>query len=232
MKKHVLKITGILLILIGSVLLILPLVSNYFLKDYTKKVFNYSNELDANTLQGNLINESAYDFNLIDYISASETLVELRKSKINYNQIIGQLVIPSLKMNLTLFNGINTANLYAGVSTMKPNQIMGQKNYAIAGHAVNSKGVLFTDLLKIKMGAIVKVTDKSEIFEYQIYAIDVVLDTAVHLITDEIAYKKGGPIISLMTCYHSYNPDKRFFAFGELINIYPYSRKSMEESTE
>lgn len=232
MRRNILKITGIVLIVIGLVLLILPVVSEFYLKNYSDRLNHYTDELDQRDLKDNLSSDATYDFDLVDFISVSGTFVEIRKSKINYNQIIGQIVIPSLKTNLTLFNGINSANLYAGVSTVKPKQVMGERNYAIAGHSTSRPGVLLTELLKIKVGAIVRITDKEMIYEYQIYETKVVPDTAVHLITDKIAEEKGGPIISLMSCFHYYNPDKRFFAFGELIDVYPYSKTLMEKAEE
>lgn len=231
MKKRLLNVIGITLIISGLVLLAIPSLTSYWLKSHTQDLNDYTEELSYQDLQENFLNLADFDLEAIDFITPSKTFSQIRKTKINYNQIIGQLVIPSLKLNLTMFNGINNANLFAGVATMKANQIMGERNFALAGHTTLSKGALFTDLYKIQTGSIVRISDKQTIYLYKIYQTAVVSVYDSYLIEDEEAKKHGSPIISLMSCYQ-HNQSKRFFAFGELIETLPYTKYALEKPQE
>lgn len=103
---------------------------------------------------------------------------------------------------------------------MRPNIVMGKGNYSLAGHYMKDNQ-LFGGLLNIEEGTIVKITNKKIIYEYKIYDTQIVADTALYMLNDDRAEKRGKPIISLMTCYYTSN-GKRFFALGELVNEYPY----------
>lgn len=50
---------------------------------------------------------------------------------------------------------------------------------------------------------------------------DLLFGSLMDMLSDDKANKRRKPIISLMTCYHSSNTGKRFFALGELVDEYP-----------
>jgi len=77
---------------------------------------------------------------------------------------------------------------------------MGEGNYTLAGHNNGDKKLLFGSLMDIKKGAIVRITDKTDIYEYKIYDTKVVDSTALDLLENAESDKVGKPIISLMTC--------------------------------
>lgn len=104
---------------------------------------------------------------------------------------------------------------------MSPEIQMGKGNYSLAGHYMKDN-LLFGSLLNIEIGTIVKITDKNKVYEYEIYDIEIVPDTAFYMLDQDRAKKRGKPIISLMTCYYTSKNGKRFFAMGELIDEYPY----------
>lgn len=217
---------GIIFIAIGVILAILPIFVNQNIEqqsiDSVKALENISHE----TLKANANAKAEFNFNDIQSISVTRNLA---KGKINYDQIIGQIVIPSLNINLSIFNGTTNENLLAGVTTLKPNQTMGQGNFALAGHYTNSSGVLLNKLLEIKEDAIIRITDKNTIYEYKVYKNEIVPATSIHLIEDQVSIEHKKPIISIMCCYYLDNPDKRFFVFGELINTYSYEKNLMEQ---
>lgn len=224
--NNIYLIVGIVFIAIGIVLAILPTFVNQNIEQQSIDSIKALENLSHEKLKENQNTKVDFNFNEIESISVTRNLA---KGKINYDQIIGQIVIPSLNINLSIFNGTTNDNLLAGVTTLKANQVMGQGNFALAGHYTTSKGVLLNRLLEIKEGAIIKITDKNTIYEYKVYKTDLVPATSLNLIEDNVTsdhQKKA--IISIMCCYYLDNPDKRFFVFGELVNSYTYEKNLME----
>ncbi len=93
---------------------------------------------------------------------------------------------------------------------MKEGQVMGKGNYSLAGHHMNNKALVFGGLIDIEKGSIIKLTNKTTVYEYKVYETLVVSDTQIDMVSDNIAKKKGKPVISLMTCYHSSRTGKKF----------------------
>ena len=109
---------------------------------------------------------------------------------------------------------------------MKPDQRMGAGNYAIAGHYMDKKDVLFGGLVDVKKGDIMRVTDKSTIYEYKVVALEKVPDSKLEMISNKRAEKYGKPIMSLMTCYYN-ETSYRYFVIGELERSYKYRTDDM-----
>lgn len=214
------------LIIIGLIVILIPSLTNYNLRSTSTKALNEMNTMKSNDLKENLENETNFDYSIIEDIGPGNTLI--KKEKVENDLIIGQLSVPSINLDIPIFKGINNTNLLAGVATMKENQNMGTGNYPIAGHYSKNKDILFGSLMDIKVDDLIKITDKNMIYEYVVYEANVVPDTAVYYIDDEISEKIGKPVVSLMTCYYSSKTGKRFFAMGKLNNSYPYERDLME----
>ena len=228
-KKKIPLILGILLITIGIVIIFLPNISKEQIKQQSKEIIKEVEEkTTVQELKENLETPTTFEFEEIKSIGLTETLQSITGTKVNYQQLIGQIVIPSIEINLPLFNGLTNNNLLAGVATMKPKQVMGEKNYTIAGHYVLGGNYLFSNLVDIKEGAIVRLTNKENIFEYKIYKTAKVPVSSLYLLEDREAEKHGSPIITLMSCYYYNNNDVRWFAFGELVDTYPYNKLEME----
>ncbi len=225
MKK---KIFGLLIILVGLILIFITPIMKLYINGKVDKTLDDFNELKQEEIADNNKEEGDFNFDNISEISPSKVL--LNPGAINKDLIIGQIVIPSLDMNLTIFKGLSENELFAGVGTMKAGQVMGEGNYSIAGHYAENN-TLFGDLTDIKIGDIVKITDKEKIYEYKIYNTEIVSPNEIGLIADNVAEERGNPIISLMNCYYEGKTftGNRFFAFGDLVGEKEYSEKDMIE---
>ena len=131
-------------------------------------------------------------------------------------------------MNLCIFKGTTNYNLLRGLGTMKPDDKMGKGNYTLAGHNNGDRKLLFGALMDIKKGAIVRITDKTNIYEYKIYETKVADSTSLELLENSEAEKVGKPIISLMTCDKGTWTSNRFFALGKFVKKYKYDKETME----
>lgn len=227
MKRKTRIVLSLILLVLGGILLLLPTLSDQLIKQEASNALRVFEEINTPDLQENAKRSVEFDFDAISSLNVQNTIqssifgsAELIEK--NKQDIIGQLIIEDIDVNLVLFNGLTDEKLLVGVSTMKANQVMGQGNYAIAGHYTPGHGVLFNLLPEIKNGAVVKLTDKETVYEYVIYKTEKVPATAIHFIEDQVSVDRGKPTISLMSCYYSGNTDVRWFAFGELLRSYPY----------
>ena len=227
MKRKTRITIGIILIVIGLVLLVIPQISVHLIREDQKKAVEVFQEIRQEELHEKAQREEvSFDFDAITSITvnqAQQNTIWGNEDVINtYRQdIVGQLIIESLDINLVIFNGINDAKLYVGVTTMKPGQVIGERNYSIAGHWSYNDGVLLSRLPDIEEGAIIKLVDQENTYEYKVYETALVLASDVHLIEDYMADNHGSPIVSLMSCWTSMHETHRWFAFGELINTIP-----------
>lgn len=218
MKKHL----SSLLIIVGAVLILSPVINKRLIKNLVSKTQVMAEEISPAQIEENEKEVAIYDFSAIDDVGITSTITE----NINFSNknVIGILTIEDLNIKLPILKGMTNSNLLTGVVTMSPDIVIGKGNYSLAGHYMKDKTLLFGSLMDIQIGNIVKITDKKNIYEYEIYDTKIVPDTSFYMIEDKMAEMRGEPIISLMTCYYTSKSGKRFFAQGELIKEYPYER--------
>lgn len=223
------KIIFLLLVVSGAILILLPTYSKMKLRDEVQTAVKVIEEVTPEELKENEEKEQPeeiFDFEQVDEISPTATFLDNRP--IDKSLLIGQLVIPSLDMNLCIFKGTTNYNLLRGLGTMKPDDKMGKGNYTLAGHNNGDRKLLFGALMDIKKGAIVRITDKTNIYEYKIYETKVADSTSLELLENSEAEKVGKPIISLMTCDKGTWTSNRFFALGKFVKKYKYDKETME----
>ena len=216
------KIIATILIIIGIILILTPFLTEQIIKYYNKNIS--TDGISMEDIEANDKSEGEFDFSSVEDVDIKSII----NGTMNFdkNLVVGVLIIPDLNINLPILKGLNDSNLMVGAATMKPEQSMGEGNYTLAGHHMKNKELLFGSLMDIQVGSKVIISDKKNIYEYKTYDTVVVPDNAMDMIEDEKAEKKGKPIISLMTCYHSSRTGKRFFALGELVNKYPFEDKN------
>ena len=223
------KIIFLLLVVSGAILILLPTYRKMKLRYEVQTAVKVIEEVTPEEIQENEEKEQPeeiFDFEQVDEISPTATFLDNRP--IDKSLLIGQLVIPSLDMNLCIFKGTTNYNLLRGLGTMKPDDKMGKGNYTLAGHNNGDKKLLFGALMDIKKGAIVRITDKTNIYEYKIYETKVADSTSLELLENSEAEKVGKPIISLMTCDKGTWTSNRFFALGKFVKKYKYDKETME----
>lgn len=218
------KIISILLIIIGILLISMPYISDFILKISNEANKKEMDKLTWEDIEKNQEREAEFNLDSVEDVDLTRTLLGSRN--LDKNLIIGQLIIPDINLSLPIVKGISESNLLGGVGTMKEKQRMGQGNYTLAGHYVNRKDTLFGGLMDIKEGSTIYMTDKKTMYEYTVYKIEIVPDTAIEMLSDDRSKERDKAIISLMTCYYSSETGKRFFAIGELVDQYPYGNDS------
>lgn len=220
------KFIAIVIILAGIVFFSMPKISELLLEKNSEevKIEQLSDsELEKNAKSGN----KSYDQSKIDPIDVNGVI--LNRQNADMSKVVGQLVIPSINKNIAIFDGLENNNLMYGACTMKPDQKMGLGNYSIAGHYMKNDKLLFGGLMNVKMGDSIRITNKKNIYEYEVFKTLKVTDDRVDLISDsKITESDGKAIVSLMTCYYD-ETGYRYFVIGKFKKLYPYSQSKMLE---
>ena len=217
-KQRFLSILSTLLITAGLLLLLSPRLASWWIDYHSNQNAKATEEMSAQALQDNLKSESDFDFDAIEEISPTGVLSN--GGAVDEHLIVGRLLIPSIDLNLTVYNGVNNQILNAGLGTMRPDLTMGEGNFPIAGHYASTKNVLFADLTSVAIDDAIFLTDNEKTYEYRVYDTKIVDPSEIKWIYDEVSEERGKPIISLMNCYYvnGKNSGDRYFVFGELVD--------------
>lgn len=176
----------------------------YSIEEYTAKEIYENLENSQNTT------ESMEELTTPDVKSVIENL-----SKIDKDNVIGGIYIPSVGIQLPVMNGITSANLIVGAGTVGENQRMGQGNYALAGHHMKDPDLLFGPLLSIEKGALIQLGDQDTIYTYKVEDIQ-----RAHQSQVEVLEETSEATITLITCdVTGINTDFRHVVFGKLLDI-------------
>ncbi|MCT6816909.1 MAG: class A sortase [Lysinibacillus fusiformis] len=181
MKRNKLKLALLLCALIIGLLLIFitPIQNGLIARmsdqfnavEYSTDDIKKNNQLDAN-----------FEFEAVQSLSIAEVLqAQINASKM---PVIGSIAVPSVHMQLPILKGVGNAVLAIGAGTMKPNQQLGQGNYALAGHYFEEKDILFSPLYQAQIGDIIYVTDMSNVYEYKLATKKIIAATDVYIVDD------------------------------------------------
>ncbi|WP_342550723.1 class A sortase [Lysinibacillus sp. FSL M8-0216] len=139
--------------------------------EYSTDDIKRNNQLDAD-----------FEFEAVQSLSIAEVLqAQIKASKM---PVIGSIAVPSVHMQLPILKGVGNTVLAIGAGTMKPNQQLGQGNYALAGHYFEEKDILFSPLYQAQIGDIIYVTDMSNVYEYQLATKKIIAATDVYIVDD------------------------------------------------
>jgi sortase A len=221
-KRWIVNILIVLLLLVGLALIFNKSIRNMLIafKINSYQVSNYS----ADKLKKNTEAKANYNFEQVKPVDFNSVVGSQTSQNL---PVIGGLAIPDVKLNLPIFLGLQTNQLLYGAGTMKENQVMGQGNYALAGHHVfavaGASSLLFSPLDKTKDGMKIYLTDKNEIFEYTIDKVYEVKPEDIAVIDDH----EGQTEITLVTCTDM-EATGRIIVHGVLGGKYAFSEAPKE----
>ncbi|MGM0397293.1 MAG: class A sortase [Bacillota bacterium] len=222
MKKWI----STLLIVIGAGLIAYQFLPNFLIKRQVEKSATVVEEITEEQIAINNERVAEYDYTAIEDVSTRSAVSGV--SQFKDENVIGLLMIDDLGINLPILKGVTDANLMAGAATMVPDLVMGEGNYSLASHYMKDPSLLFGNLLNAEVGMRVRITDKINVYEYEIYDTVLVPESALYMLEHQQADERGKPIVSLMTCYYTSKNGQRFFALGELVETYPYRQKLVD----
>lgn len=118
---------------------------------------------------------------------------------------IGQIAIPKWGINLNIYRGVGNLELNLGAGTMRPDEVMGQGNYALAGHNMDDNRSFFSPLYNAKVhnwlghDTVIMITDYDTVWYYRVEESAWISRYQTDLIEDSPKFLHH-PVVSLFTC--------------------------------
>ena len=218
-KNWIINILLLLLLLIGLALIFNTQIRNFLIQ---KNGDSYAlNHVTRDDIEKNQKADTTFDFGAVESLS---TEAVLRAQFENKNlPVVGAVALPSVKINLPIFKGLDNVVLLTGAGTMKPDQEMGKGNYALASHRVQDMISLFSPLEYAQTGETIYITDLSNIYTYKITYVEKVDPSRIDLIED-VPDKK---MITLITC-GDMSATTRIAVQGELSEVTPSNKATTD----
>ncbi|MFD0961128.1 class A sortase [Paenibacillus chungangensis] len=215
------NVLSIMLLLIGGGLIAYKPIMDYWV---TPKHLDtlYQTSLGAEGIKQNMeklhvqyeqVKVEAFDFSEVESLGFLD-----EKATIQTENVIGGIYIPSVDINLPILYGATNENLKAASATMKPEQAMGEGNYAIAAHNSRNPDILFGSLKYVKADDEMYITNKDKVYKYKMVHRQVVMPERVDVIDDV----EDKTLLTLVTCYSADGSD-RLIVTGELTEVIDYS---------
>ena len=228
MKKIGVKI----LFVIGLLIFLFPFVMrtiSYF--NQTTAIYNYKStteslsedELNEQKNHYNKYNEELADENPIVEMSEDDFNVDETQSTydfLNSDDAIGSLIIPSINVNLPIFDGVTNLNLQKGIAHLDNTSYpTGEKSThcVLAGHSGLSRAKILDDLDKVQIGDYFQIDYLNTTHNYIVIDIQVVLPEE----TDTLRIKQDDTLVTLVTCTPKNINSHRLLVTGRLTDMIP-----------
>ncbi|KRL13022.1 hypothetical protein FD09_GL002562 [Schleiferilactobacillus perolens DSM 12744] len=199
---------------VGILLIFNEPIKNWLVSTMSERQMNVSRQ----QIQENELHKGQFDFAKVKSIDTTQVVQAAVNSDVS---VIGKLAIPAVGMRLPIVKGLSDAALSTGGGTMKPDQVMGEGNYALAGHYMTNKGILFSPLEDTQLGQQVYLTDLEHVYIYKITWKKIVDPTAVYLINDV----SGDTMVTLITCADG--GVNRWAIRGHLVSREPANKQTL-----
>ena len=200
-KQRIYSIVAILLFVVGGVLIGKPFYDGY-----------QAEKKQTENVQA--VQKMDYEKHETEFVDASKInqpdLAEVANASLDKKQVIGRISIPSVSVELPVLKASTEKNLLSGAATVKENQVMGKGNYALAGHNMSKKGVLFSDIASLKKGDKIYLYDNEN--EYAVTGVSEVTPDKWEVVEDH-----GKDEITLITCVSVKDNSKRYVVAGDLV---------------
>ncbi|WP_010623191.1 class A sortase [Paucilactobacillus suebicus] len=175
------------------ILISLGLIFNEQIKSWM--ISRYQPQVTRQTIKKSNSKKGNYNFSKVKSLDLQTVAsAQMNKQKIN---VIGEISIPAIKMNLPIAKGVSNVTLALAAGTMRADMKMGKGNYALAGHNMHTKNILFTPLYrKSAVGQKIYITDLNHVYQYRIYKRTFIKATRL----DVVKNTPHRNIVTLITC--------------------------------
>ena len=218
-RRWPLNLVIILLFLAGIALIFNSPIRDFIISQNSSRY--HIAKVSRTEIEKNEKKKVSYDFNAVNALSFQSVLAAQLNDQ--PHPLIGGVALPDVNINLPIFKGVNNTSLMYGAGTMKPDQVMGQGNYALASHTSSgfagiNQGNLFTPLQHVKDGMMIYITDKANIYEYKITSVRVLNRSHIEVINDQANRK----MVTLVTC-ETRGSEDRIIVQGDLTKEIAFS---------
>ena len=218
--KRRLKSTAYVLFIVVMTIVSLLLIFNkqvgYTITGYTVK--------NTSKIKGEKL-KPTYDTSQVKPYSAEAAVEAAAQAQSKGVRAAGQVSIPSVGINLPVYEGLNNVHLYLGAAETRPRSDIqpGQEgNYTIASHYIDSHGLLFEPLPRTKVGDSIYMAFNNKVYEYKV-------DHVERINTEDDSWledRQGEKLMTLYSCVSIYLPDERWVVQGHLEKEYDLRKES------
>lgn len=213
MKK--LKITGAVILLLAGLMMIFNEQIKCVIVDWMTNS-SLKQPVKDDDSKGN------FDF---EKVKAVDNKMVAKAAFAKNQDAIGKLSVPSVKVKLPIFKGLDNYNLVRGAGTMKEAEQMGTGNYALAGHHMKDGSLLFGPLENVKKGDKIYLADKHHVYVYETRLKTVVDKHDTNYINDV----QGQKLVTLITCASGMTGEsRRVVVQGELLCKKPANKENLK----
>ena len=213
------------MIILVAIMIIVPVYNS---KAFQAHLINHSQTKIAQKLTPQAVDQAKHNqgnYNGKLTADANNQTVLKNRLAAAHVQPLGVMSIPAIQMVNPILNGYGNDGAYLalGACTMHPNQVMGQSNYALAGHYMASNTV-FHSLSKTQVGMHVYTTDLHHIYDYQVTSVQTIDDT-----DEQVIAPTTQPTITLITCVGLNETPYRTCVKGKLVQTLPSSATNLKK---
>ena len=131
----------------------------------------------------------------------------------------GILTIPKIDLEMPILRGATDFNLKVGLASLEEAGLPGQEgNYCVSGHHARAYGRQFNRLSEMATGDIVYVTDKTQVYTYEVFDIRLVKEDEMWVTEPHAEYPA---ILTLITCDYRIKPNGHLIVFAKLTGTRP-----------
>ena len=208
MKKNIIDRILIILFIVGFLIFIYPIASNYLSRiSQIREIDNYLDliaKIDDKEYQKLIDEATEYNEKIYAGIGYEDIVINDKKYKdilkVGTSTLLGYMEIDSIKMKIPIYHGTSKDSLTAGAGHWENSSfpIGGVNTHAVFfGHRGLPSAELFTDLDSVKKNEVIRVHILNEELYYQITEIYTVKPDELK---QYINIEEGKDIITLITC--------------------------------
>lgn len=218
-RWHLSNIALVSLMILGVALVFNKQIRNYVIGQNSNKY--QVTQVTREEIEVNQQAEASFDFEAVQALSTESVLAaQMQEQQL---PVIGGIAIPELEINLPIFKGVGNTEIAYGAGTMKEDQVMGERNYALASHHIfgieGASKMLFSPLDNARNGMMIYLTDKERVYTYVISEVKIVSAEHVEVIDD----RPGQTEVTLVTCT-DYDAINRIIVHGTFVDSVEFSR--------
>lgn len=187
-------------------------------KIYFHHLSTEENAMEKLYIELNNRNKELYKSRQKDFVSADayqKPTINLRVFGI-YNNTVGYLTIPKMKIQLPILLGASEENMKKGaVHLTETSYPVGGENTncVLAAHRGYAKTAMFRDIDKLEIGDQIYVKNFREKLTYKVIQIRIISPND----TDEVLIREGKDMVTLITCHPYRKNTRRYVVFCERV---------------
>lgn len=177
---------------------------------------------------GQVVKPSAkanYNYGQVKALSSTDVM----RARMKHHNYLGALAMPAQNMSVPIVQGVSNSDLAVGAGTLRPKMKMGQGNYALAGHNMDTSApVLFSPLYQAYAkgpntmnGQKIYVSDLKNIYVYKVSVAAEISPKAVNVIAN--THQK---MLTLITC--NYTGSERIMVRAHYVKSMPFNHASAQ----